>query len=175
MYSDVTRDLGNFNGMMSQTQFTELKKSICTRLLDEMPEAALGELIAAMREIKEHYATVSPKQQNVEAAQQTTSYKAKTLPTRPNLGQAKDANAAKPPSEAVDLEDTDPTPLNELKEAMKIQQERKAVAEKVSKPTSMARPENFAEQLVKRRKEKEQAIAEARRIAKARKNITNSA
>jgi len=175
MYSDVTEDLGKLNGMMSQTQFTELKKSICARLLDEMPEAALGELIASMREIKEHYAAVSPKQQDVEAAQQTTSYKAKTLPTRPDLEQANDAKTTTPPAEAVDLEDTDPTPLNELKEAMKIQRERKAVAEKASKPTSMARPENFAEQLAKRRKEKEQAIAEARRIAKARKNVTNSA
>lgn len=47
---------------MTPDELAQLKRSVCMRLLSEIPDEALGELIAAMREILEHYGTVSQEQ-----------------------------------------------------------------------------------------------------------------
>lgn len=64
--------------MITQQQMTTIKRALCQRLLNEMPDAALGELLAEMREIHHFYRYDAILQQSAsldpEATQETRAF-----------------------------------------------------------------------------------------------------
>jgi len=123
--------------MMNPIQFNALKREIAARMLDEMPDEALGELIDDMREMLAHFGT--------RTAQQHEQAQAPTLANRDELAALRKQREAAARVIEMDTQPLKPSPPPEPETKREAEIAAKHAARKANTAAAAAHAQRIAE------------------------------